>query len=639
MKTIPAQFREALGVHSPLRTAMGHVRKLMENLDSALNMRAVTAEEIRQLQQQGNRADDWGKILVASGFDPGRVHGNRFVGPCVLGRMDGMPLPICDDFALTPGVENSLLENVWIGDNVLIRDCGVVRNAYVGPAAIIMGCGIVRGQAGCSFGNGQAVSAGLESGGREVPIAAEIPFTLAARLAEERNNRALQQDWARLAEEYASACTLDWTVLEQGARVLFTPTVAGCYLGPGVHVENALALRESCLLSDVSQPCLVGDGALVEHSCLQWGSRVESGAIVQHSLLCEASGAERQAKVTDSIIGPNSIVAEGEVTASFVGPFTGFHHQALLIAAVWSEGKGNVGYGANVGSNHTGKAPDQEIVCGEGLFFGLGVNVKFPADYSAAAYSIIATGVDTLPQRVDFPFSLINRPHQNAPGIPPAYNELFPAWVLLNNLYAVRRNQAKYRQRNRAQRSQLDLDVFRPHLVRQMQEARRRLQAVANPREVYTEEQIPGLGKNFLREPGRQQGIEGYGLAIEHVLLRALWGEVEHLAQTGQTVFADLYSVASSRQEWEQWRPLFLEEHMDQHTVGENLQRLILLEEQAANRIQAAKQRDDVRGRRIIPDYDAVHVSAEDDPFIREVRAETELTMANIRALLARISS
>src|SRR5438093_5611883 len=119
--------------------------------------------------------------------------------------------------------------------------------------------------------------------------------------------------------------------------------------------------------------------------------------------------------VTASISGPNSGVAEGEVTASLLGPFVGFHHQALLIAALWPEGKGNVGYGANVGSNHTSKAPDQEFWPGEGTFFGLGVNIKFPADFSRAPYSIIASGVATLPQRVTFPFSLLNNPGAHFP--------------------------------------------------------------------------------------------------------------------------------------------------------------------------------------------------------------------------------
>jgi hypothetical protein len=81
----------------------------------------------------------------------------------------------------------------------------------------------------------------------------------------------------------------------------------------------------------------------------------------------------------------------------------------MLIAALWPEGKGNIAAGANVGSNHTSRAPDQEFWPGEGLYVGLGVNIKYPADFTQAPYTIIATGVSTLPQKVAFPFSLINK--------------------------------------------------------------------------------------------------------------------------------------------------------------------------------------------------------------------------------------
>src|SRR5947207_10027121 len=119
-------------------------------------------------------------------------------------------------------------------------------------------------------------------------------------------------------------------------------------------------------------------------------------AVVDRSVLTEHSHAERHGKVTASIIGPNSGVGGGEVTSSLVGPFVGFHHQALLIAALWPEGKGNVAYGANAGSNHTSRAPDQEFRPGEGAFLGLGVNIKFPADFSQAPYTVLAPGITTL---------------------------------------------------------------------------------------------------------------------------------------------------------------------------------------------------------------------------------------------------
>ena len=175
--------------------------------------------------------------------------------------------------------------------------------------------------------------------------------------------------------------------------------------------------------------------------------------------------------MTDSIVGANTGIAEGEVTACLVGPFVGFHHQALLIAAFWPEGKGNVGYGANVGSNHTSKAPDQELWPGEGTFFGLGVNIKFPSDFTKAPYSIIATAVNALPQKVTLPFSLINSPADRFEGISPAYNEIMPGWVLSDNIFTIRRNEGKYRKRNKAKRAKIEFEVFRPEIVDMMVDA------------------------------------------------------------------------------------------------------------------------------------------------------------------------
>ena len=146
------------------------------------------------------------------------------------------------------------------------------------------------------------------------------------------------------------------------------------------------------------------------------------------------------------MIGPCTGVSEGEVTSSLVGPFVGFHHQALLIASFWPAGRGNIGYGANVGSNHTGKVSDQELWPGEGTFFGLATAIKFPSNFSQAPYCLIATGVTTLPQRVDMPFSLINSQERLSQGYP-AFNEISPGWTLGSNLFMILRNESKFKKR------------------------------------------------------------------------------------------------------------------------------------------------------------------------------------------------
>jgi hypothetical protein len=348
--------------------------------------------------------------------------------------------------------------------------------------------------------------------------------------------------------------------------------------------------------------------------------------------LTEHSHVERHGKVTHSILGPNTGVAEGEVTSALLGPFVGFHHQALLIAALWPEGKGNVGYGANIGSNHTAKAPDQEIWPGEGTFFGLGVNIKFPADLTHSPYTIIASGVNMLPQKVRFPFSLINTPAASYPGISPATMEIVPGWVLSDNIYMVKRNEGKYQKRNKAKRSQFVFEVFRPEIVDMMLDARARLH-VKQAKELYTSKDVEGLGKNFLLEPSRKKGIETYTFYIRYY---ALLGLKRHLEKKRGLSPKGTVPDFSSR--WEHERRI-LEEEFPGKSEVDRLKELSRMQEKIAQDVQVSKEKDDNRGAEVIEDYAQAHKPAQEDSFVKETWSATRALQEEIRRLIAALPS
>src|SRR5262249_53122226 len=139
----------------------------------------------------------------------------------------------------------------------------------------------------------------------------------------------------------------------------------------------------------------------------------------------------------------------------------------------------------------------------------------------------------TLPQRLEFPFSLINFPAQHFADLSPAYNEIIPAWMLRENLYAVKRSEAKQRARNRARRHQLEYRVFRPELIDLLRDACRRLEAIPQVQDVYTDRDVAGLGKNFLLEPNRQQGVVSYRYFIRYYAFIALKGQLESILSSG----------------------------------------------------------------------------------------------------------
>ena len=145
------------------------------------------------------------------------------------------------------------------------------------------------------------------------------------------------------------------------------------------------------------------------------------------------------------------------------------------MVALWFHGKGNIGYGANIGSNHTGRLPDQECIPGEGVFFGLGCNIKYPCNLQNSPYSIIASGVTMLPQRLDLPFSLINRPSKHREGISPELNEVFPGWILYGNYYMIVRNEDKFANRNKSKRNLFEMSIMRPDIISMVAKARNSL--------------------------------------------------------------------------------------------------------------------------------------------------------------------
>jgi hypothetical protein len=343
---------------------------------------------------------------------------------------------------------------------------------------------------------------------------------------------------------------------------------------------------------------------------------------------------ERHGKVTDSIIGANTGIAEGEVTACLVGPFVGFHHQSLLIAAFWPEGKGNVGYGANVGSNHTSKAPDQELWPGEGIFFGLGVNIKFPSDFTKAPYTIIATAVNALPQKVTLPFSLINSPAERIDGVSPAYNEIMPGWVLSDNIFTIRRNEGKYKKRNKARRAKIEFEVFRPEIVDMMLDARKRLMGVKEQKKVYTDKDIKGIGKNYMMEESRTAGIEAYTFYIKYYALMGLKKQIEKSQVTShKSQVKDILTKKTSDPRWEHERQILAQE-LPNNSAEDDLKLLISMQEKIAKDVQVSKEKDDVRGARIIDDYPQAHAPAAQDSFVKQTHQETAQLKKEIEALL-----
>ncbi len=589
---------------------------------------ALSADQIENLKAQGNAADDWKHVMVTADTHISKIIGNYFSGKVCIGGHTGNAVDIAQGINMGSGVYNSVLKNVIIGDDVLIHSCNLIANYAVRTHAALMGCGEIVCTPGSSFGNGVEIPIAIETGGREVYPYAEMDVVQAGIIAGNRDDADFIQAATKKCKEYAQAAQSDVGVIESGAVVKNTPKVENVYIGEGAVIDSALKVKNVTVLSSTDEQTEIIDGSYVVNSIIQWGCEVASMAIVDESLCTEHTHVERHGKVTQSILGPNTGIAEGEVTASLCGPFVGFHHQSLLIAANWPEGKGNVGYGANVGSNHTSKAPDQEICPGEGTFFGLGVNIKYPSDFTKSPYSIIASAVDTLPQRVEMPFSLINKSAKHYDGISPAFNEIFPAWVLSDQIYMIKRNEGKYMARNKAKRAQFVFEVFRPDIIDMIIDALKRLEA-ADGKEIYTSKDIAGLGKNYITERSRQKAIETYRT---YLMYYAVYGVYTKAYADGKV---DINDTSDARFTHEM---KVFKEYCPGMSVTDALTKYAEMEATIAEECEVSKAKDDKRGARVISDYPAAHKPASEDKFVQQMKEKAITAKKNVAELLKKIS-
>jgi hypothetical protein len=264
---------------------------------------------------------------------------------------------------------------------------------------------------------------------------------------------------------------------------------------------------------------IIGRGSVVcninsvENSHLGNFVYIENGALARDSIFENNSIVTDNAIVKSSFVGSFSHIGEAEVSNSLIGPLVQIHHHCLLISALWAEGRGNVGYGANIGSNHTGRMPDQEIVPGLGQFFGLGCSVKFPANFSEAPFTMIATGVICEPQRLKFPFSLLKSSHLAYTGL----NEIVPGWVYNKNIYGIYRNIYKWDKRSGAENN---LELFFSKLVlKPVIYACNTLKEFLYGKDtlcpIAKEEELPGLGSNYVKTENFGKIIEAYELYME----------------------------------------------------------------------------------------------------------------------------
>ncbi|MDB5104011.1 MAG: hypothetical protein JWP91_1700 [Fibrobacteres bacterium] len=561
------------------------------------------------LESQGNICADWARVRIESDAGMETIRNNWFEGDVLIAGFRG-EWKGPDGRAWPAGMANCRVLDAVIGNACLYHIARLERQV-IEDGAVLVGLGEIDCPSPTLFSLGTAIHPGTEAGTRSVWIWDSL--TLDDCMDAISLTADAQKTFQQKLDAVLAPLRSRFGYVGKGAAVSHARHIHSSFIGPGTLITGASLIREAAFLSTPDERCVVAEEAWIEHSLLQPGARVESSGKVSSSVLLEHSSVAWGGMVFQSVVGPNTQVNKGEMSTSIVGPFVGFHHQSLLISAIWPEGRGNIAYGANVGSNHTGKKPDQEIRPGEGNFFGLGCSIKFPANYEDSPYSIIATGVSTLPQRLAFPFSLINQPLSSFPELGPAINEIVPGWMWSDNSYSLVRRSYKFEGSNEARRHDFTMDktsswktgffagrIFASALARKVLKARQSLRAAPADRPYHLESEIPGLGKNFVRNKVRERAVAAYEDYLVFFLMRT---------------FTDRPQEAWDPQLHELIAAIAKELSIGADTkayLAAQRSRLPVLRDN----ILTSLQRDDKRGRQIFDDYGDFHSPPEEDAAI-----------------------
>ena len=124
----------------------------------ASEFHSLSAEQIRQLTEQGCSSCDWGGVWAVDGFDPARVRSTHFSGDVRLGVFERQ-VSFPGGIDRPAGISNATIHNCCIGNNVYINHVkNYIANYVIEDDVIIENVDILSVEGESSFGNGRSVA-------------------------------------------------------------------------------------------------------------------------------------------------------------------------------------------------------------------------------------------------------------------------------------------------------------------------------------------------------------------------------------------------------------------------------------------------------------------------------------------------
>ena len=434
--------------------------------------RKLSAQEIEILVRNNNSSDDWNRILVSEAFNPELVRNCKFYGLVRIGKLEPYFLEF-HNLRMPVGLYNSTIISCDLGDNVVIDNVNYMSHYIIGNDVMIVNTNELVTTSVAKFGNGiikegetENIRIWLEvcnenAGRKIIPFNGMLPGD-AYMWAKYRNDEKMLGRFLEFTERQFDRQRGYYGKVGDRTVIKNCRIIKDVWMGSDVYIKGANKLKNLTINSSPDATTQIGEGCELVNGIIGEGCKVFYGVKAVRFFIASHSQLKYGARLINSYLGDNSTISCCEVLNSLIFPFHEQHHNNSFLCAALVQGQSNMAAGATIGSNHNSRSADGELQAGRGFWPGLCVSLKHNSRF--ATFTIISKGDFPAELDIPLPFSLVSNDV--------AHDRLLvlPAYWFQYNLYALTRNEWKYRSRdarkNRQQR--LETSYLAPDSVNEM---------------------------------------------------------------------------------------------------------------------------------------------------------------------------
>ncbi|MBQ9417658.1 MAG: DUF4954 family protein [Bacteroidales bacterium] len=407
-----------------------------------MDYRRLTAAEVAQLERQGNRAEDWSRVLVADPFEAECVWNSTFEGEVRIGALAKGRVEH-EGLSLAVGIYRSMLTDTLVGSQVAIHNVAMLSGYEIGDGVLLFN--VEEMTASRSVDDWAWLEPMNENGGRRLLPFAGMTIGDAYLWARYRGRKTFMERLGQFTRE----------AMTQGGERLGR-------VGEKAVVKNTKAVRNVVVCSCEGDASVVDGCVVLGDGVVGYGCRVEHGVMALRFLLGEHVHLEMGLRLNDTVVGDNSTLARCEVGNSIIFPAHEQHHNNSFLIAGLIMGQSNIAAGGTIGSNHNSRTADNELAAGRGFWPGLCCSFKHSSRF--ASYCLLAKGDYPAELDIKLPFALVNN------NVSKEQLEVMPAYWWMYNMYAMDRNSKKFAKRDKRVRKaqHVEFDNLAPDTAEEM---------------------------------------------------------------------------------------------------------------------------------------------------------------------------